>query len=484
LQTRSIAPAAEESGAVEGWALVKLSEICTINPPKPPSDALPPDTPVTFAPMPAVDAEQGTIANPTTRPFAEVRRGFTAFRDGDVIMAKITPCMENGKAAIARNLRNGLGFGSTEFHVLRSNGAVEPEYLFHFVRQESFRRAAEAEMTGSVGQKRVPVSFLEEAELPLPPLAEQKRIVAKVEELLARVNAARERIARVPAILKRIRQSVLAAACSGRLTADWRENKGTLESSDRRLLRVEEPTETSQNFPDNWIWSPVETVCSAIVDCPHSTPKWTMEGLVCLRTTNFHPGYLDLNDVRFVSEETYRQRTVRLRPRAGDVLYSREGGILGIACLMPTGIRACLGQRMMLMRPGPSMLPAFLMHVLNSPLTIRRVQGLTGGTASPHLNVTEIKQFPVPVPPSQEQEEVVRRVEELFSATDKIQQRVTVAVRAVETLRQAIMAKAFRGELVPTEAELARAEGRLYESAFALLVRTRAKPSSGTVSRG
>ena len=126
--------------------MTKLREVCAINPPKPAADALPSDARVTFVPMPSVDADRGTIANPSTRPFGEVRRGFTAFRNDDVIMAKITPCMENGKAAIARNLQNGLGFGSTEFHVLRSNGAVLPEYLFHFIRQESFRKAAEAEM--------------------------------------------------------------------------------------------------------------------------------------------------------------------------------------------------------------------------------------------------------------------------------------------------------------------------------------------------
>ena len=112
----------------EGWALVTLPKVCAINPPKPPPDALSPDAIVTFVPMPAVDAEQGAITAPTTRHFSKVRKGFTAFRDEDVIIAKITPCMENGKAAIARHLLNGVGFGSTEFHVLRSAGAVIPEY--------------------------------------------------------------------------------------------------------------------------------------------------------------------------------------------------------------------------------------------------------------------------------------------------------------------------------------------------------------------
>src|SRR5262249_24344639 len=160
----------------EGWASVKIPDVCELHPPKPKADQHSADLPVTFVPMPAVDADAGAITNPSIRTFGEVRKGFTSFRDGDVILAKITPCMENGKAAVARDLLNGLGFGSTEFHVFRSNGAILADCLFYFLRQESFRKAAELEMTGSVGQKRVPAEYLEGVELPLPPLAEQRRI--------------------------------------------------------------------------------------------------------------------------------------------------------------------------------------------------------------------------------------------------------------------------------------------------------------------
>src|SRR5439155_17420104 len=157
------------------------------------------------------------ITNPQLRPFSEVRKGFTAFRDGDVIMAKITPCMENGKAAITRNLENGLGFGSTEFHVIRPTAAVLPEFIYYFVRQESYRKQAESEMTGSVGQKRVPADFLVRTGFALPPFAEQQRIIGKLEELLGRTKIANQRLVCLPTILKAFRQSVLAAGCSGRL---------------------------------------------------------------------------------------------------------------------------------------------------------------------------------------------------------------------------------------------------------------------------
>jgi type I restriction enzyme, S subunit len=168
---------------------------------------------------------------------------------------------------------------------------------------------------------------------------------------------------------------------------------------------------------------------------------------------------LDLSEMRYVSEQTYRERIERLRPKAGDILYSREGGILGIACAVPAGIDLCLGQRMMLFRTSRECDGAFLMNWLNSPSILRRVADLTGGSASPHLNVGHIKQFPIPQPPLEEQREIVRRTQELFLLADRLEARYAKAKAQVDKLTQSILAKALRGELVPTEAELARREG-------------------------
>ena len=224
----------------EGWTEVALPEMCEINPPKPATDALPADAPVTFVPMPAVDAESGAITEPQTRSFSHVRKGYTAFRNGDVIMAKITPCMENGKAAIAHSLQNGLGFGSTEFHVLRPNGAVMANFLYHFIRQESYRKAAEGEMTGSVGQKRVPARFLESTSIPLAPVLEQRRIVEAIEVALSQNRSVEKHLEKAKQILTAFRQSVLAAACSGRLTENWRKKHPGIEPADSLLSRIKQ----------------------------------------------------------------------------------------------------------------------------------------------------------------------------------------------------------------------------------------------------
>ena len=144
----------------QGWAWTTLGEIARINHRNPAIRDLDDELPVTFVPMAAVDAESGTIASPETRPLSKVRKGFTSFAESDVIFAKITPCMENGKAAIARGLVNGLGFGSTEFHVLKPERGIISEWLFCFVRQFQFRQDAKASFAGTAGQLRVPSSFL------------------------------------------------------------------------------------------------------------------------------------------------------------------------------------------------------------------------------------------------------------------------------------------------------------------------------------
>ena len=162
-----------------------LRAICEINPRK--AHGLDPESECSFIPMDHVDGYFGIITKMSVRRIAEVEKGYTYFQDGDVLFAKITPCMENGKCAIAEKLVNGIGFGSTEFHVIRAKESVVPEWVYYYLRQETTRKEAERSMTGSAGQRRVPSKFLREEIIPLPPLPEQKRIAA----ILAKVDRVR-----------------------------------------------------------------------------------------------------------------------------------------------------------------------------------------------------------------------------------------------------------------------------------------------------
>ena len=206
----------------EGWTVARLDEACDVNPRLNKSE-IHDDLLVSFVPMPAVGAGDGSIDVSQERPASEVKKGFTAFKQGDVLFAKITPCMENGKMAVVPKVVNDYGFGSTEFHVLRPKDGIEARYVYYFVSSQTFRGVAERYMTGAVGQKRVSTTYLKEQQIPLAPLEQQKRIVAEIEKQFSRLDEAVANLKRVKVNLKRYKAAVLKAAVEGKLTEDWRK---------------------------------------------------------------------------------------------------------------------------------------------------------------------------------------------------------------------------------------------------------------------
>ena len=165
-----------------GWGLVPLGSVCYINPKKGQDPRLNSGVEVSFVPMPAV-TERGEIDATAIKEYDEVKTGFTYFAENDVLFAKITPCMENGKGAVARGLHNGLGFGSTEFHVLRPIiGKSNPYWIYTLTAFSQFREDAASNMTGSAGQRRVPASFLENYRVALPPIELQEQFATFIEQ--------------------------------------------------------------------------------------------------------------------------------------------------------------------------------------------------------------------------------------------------------------------------------------------------------------
>lgn len=162
----------EMFGSIQGEKL-PLSELCEINPPKREVADLKEDTIVSFIPMANV-SENGEIDLSETRNLGEVYKGFTYLKENDVLFAKITPCMENGKGAIAKNLTNEVGFGSTEFHVLRPKEGITSEWLYYLTTLPNFRQQAEKNMTGSAGQKRVPKQFFDKYKVNKPTIESQE----------------------------------------------------------------------------------------------------------------------------------------------------------------------------------------------------------------------------------------------------------------------------------------------------------------------
>ena len=160
---------------INGWEVKKLGDCCEINPKKGKDSRLTPGIEVSFVPMSAV-SENGTIDPSDTRMYDDVKTGFTYFAENDVLMAKITPCMENGKGAVAVDLKNGIGFGSTEFHVLRPIRGISNSYWIYVLTSiKTFREDAASNMTGSAGQRRVPATFLENFKISIPPIELQNQ---------------------------------------------------------------------------------------------------------------------------------------------------------------------------------------------------------------------------------------------------------------------------------------------------------------------
>ena len=265
----------------EGWTSARTDKVCDVNPRLNKSE-IPDDLLVSFVPMPAVGAGDGTIDVSQERPASEVKKGFTAFKQGDVLFAKITPCMENGKMAVVPKVANGYGFGSTEFHVLRPKEGTDARYVYYFVASQNFRGVAERYMTGAVGQKRVSTTYLKEQLIPLAPPAQQKRIVSEIEKQFSRLDEAVANLKRVKVNLKRYKAAVLKAAVEGRLTEEWRKQHPDVESADKLLERIlterrgkwqgrgryKEPAASNTTdlpeLPDGWVWASVDQL---LVQC-------------------------------------------------------------------------------------------------------------------------------------------------------------------------------------------------------------------------
>lgn len=198
------------------WEVKRLKYAATMNPASTETRNLDGSIEVSFVPMETV-GEYGGLELTTTKSLSDVYNGYTYFRDGDVLVAKITPCFENGKGAIASGLVNEIAFGTTELHVLRVKESLDRYFLFYLSIGDAFRRLGEAYMYGTAGQKRVPESFILNLVHPLPPLPEQRAIAAFLDRETAKIDALVTRVREAIDRLKELRQSLISAAVTGKI---------------------------------------------------------------------------------------------------------------------------------------------------------------------------------------------------------------------------------------------------------------------------
>ena len=408
-------------------------------------------------------------------------------RVGDILFNRTNSPDLVGKSAIV-DVQREMVFASYLIRLRIHDGLVDPRLVTWWINSAWGRRWAAYVRTDGVSQSNINGTKLAEMLVPLPPRAEQRRIVEKIEALLAQVDAARGRLAKVQAILKRFRQTVLEAACSGGLTEDWRATNASRRINlpdDDDVLGDGRPEE----LPATWAWSRLGVVASRVTDGTHQPPPLAPRGIPFLLIGNIASGRIDWGGIsKWVADETYRRLTARCRPERGDVLYTAVGATFGQALAVDWDHLFVFQRHIAHIKLRHDLVhTGFLVITLNSLSTYGLATEVARGAAQPTVTLGDLKRFPVPVPPLAEQAEIARRVGALLLLADAVERRLLIARRRADTLPQAIVARAFSGNLVPTEAELARAEGRDYEPASLLLERIRAEhtaaPAKGSGRR-
>jgi type I restriction enzyme S subunit len=403
----------------EGWAETTLSDIAAVNPKNGELNSLLSG----FIPMALAPTDFNGHLEFEEREWDEIKKKYTHFANGDVIFAKVTPCFENGKAAIVSDLPNGIGAGSSEFYVLRPlDKGISASYIFANIKSHEFMQTGAENMTGAVGLRRVPRKFVEGFKVNLPPQAEQKVIADKLDTLLAQVETTKARLDRIPQILKTFRQSVLAAAVSGKLTEEWRVNK--------QYVIISEALGKLAKF----------------IDYRGRTPKKTASGTPLITAKNIKPGFISREPREFIAEEDYDSWMTRGIPKYGDVLMTTEAPMGNVANIDIEESFA-LAQRAICLQFNENLNPYFVSIYMQASEFQKALNENATGSTVKGIKAALLKKIKIEFPPMGEQIEIVRRVEELFASADSIAQKTNQALDRVNNLTQSILAKAFRGEL-------------------------------------
>lgn len=394
---------------------------------------------------------------------------------GDVIVAMSSGSKSVvGKAASVRTPWHGT-FGAF-CGVLRPARAIDSAYFGLFFKTQYYRRLISG-LSAGTNINNLKREYFDELSLPLAPVPEQRRIVAKAEALLEQVNRARDRLARMALLLKRFRQAVLAAACSGRLTEQWRQAPGANNDVDQLLRHLGqrgiEPAEPLAECPSTWRWiqlddlrQPERPIIYGIIKPGPHVP----EGVPYVRVLDMKNGTIDVAQLKRASPERAElfRRATLVR---GDILISKDGTI-GRVAVVPAALEGGnITQHLVRFSPHPLLNREYLVLALQSPFVQGWLTSEKKGVALQGVNVEDFRRLPIPIPSVGEQAEIVSRVTDLFAFANAIARRVGAAAVRIRNLPESILSKAFSGELVPTEAEIARAEGREYESALQLLAR-------------
>jgi type I restriction enzyme S subunit len=373
----------------------------------------------------------------------------------------VTPCMENGKMTVARNLHNGMGFGSTEFHVLRPRDGVDPNYVYHFVSSQTFRKEAARYMTGAVGLRRVPSAFLESAAIPLPSLDVQRQIVAELEKQFSRLDDAVASLQRVKANLKRYKASILKAAVEGRLVeteASLARREGrTYETGEQLLQRIladrramwarrgkwkpPESPASDTSLPDGWTWANIDQLADVGTG---ATPKrdklsyWSDGDVPWVTSSVVNGDYVD-HASEFVTKLALAETNLSLYP-IGTLLIAMYGEGKTRGKCAELRIPASTNQALAALQVDPS-IRGYLRNFLE--LNYEEMRKVASGGVQPNLNLSLVRAVCVPLPPIAEQTRIIAEVDRHLSIIREVESEVDANLQRAQALRQSILHTSF-----------------------------------------
>jgi len=348
------------------------------------------------------------------RPLASVAGSYTYFGDGDVLLAKITPCFENGKLGIARNLTNGIGFGSSEFIVLRPCGELDGEFLYYYLSRPDFRAEGAARMGGAVGQQRVPMDFVGDYPVGIPPLPEQQRIVRILDEAFAAIATARANTERNLQNARDLFESHLNAVFSQR--------------------------------GEGWVVRPLRDL-SRIGYGYTASARGEQVGPKFLRITDIQDNRVDWSDVPYCRVDASDLPKYRLAN--GDIVFARTGATTGKSYLVadpPEAVFASYLIRVQLV--AGELVPQFVNLFFQTRAYWEAIQAGVSGSAQGGFNATKLGELPVPFPESiAQQRAIVSELGGLSAETSRLAALYQRKLAALEELRKSLLHQAFAGEL-------------------------------------
>ena len=397
------------------WPVETIDVVAQVNPKLAAADRPDLDEIVCFVPMAAVSEETLSIEAQAERPFSEVAKGYTPFKRGDVLVAKITPCFENGKMAFADNLAHELGFGTTEFHVFRPSERITGPYLFNLLRAPYVRKAGAIKMRGAAGQRRVPADFFAALQIPLPPLDEQKRIAGILDAADALRAKRREALAELDTLL----QSTF-------------------------LDMFGDPVTNPMGWPPTSLSAISEELRDGPFGSNLKTSHYVESGVRVIRLQNIGVGEMRNDDLAFISEEHFASLP-RNHCRPGDVIIGTMGDPNLRACIVPLALAHAINKAdCILMRVDMTKVDAiYVCWLLNNPCMVSMARRLVRGQTRGRISLGRLKELQVHLPPIELQLRFAAIVESVEQ--QKASQRAHLD--ELDTLFASLQSRAFRGDL-------------------------------------